>query len=212
MPKQFDLSVYLVTDRGLCRGRDLMETILAAVRGGVTLVQLREKQSETRDFVDLARELVKRLTPLGVALIINDRVDVAAASGAAGVHLGQTDMHPNDARTILGPDAIIGQSVDTVNEALAAEGLPVDYLGVGPVYATTTKDDAGPVLGPGGLVEFAERCKLPFVGIGGIGLDNAGPVIAAGAHGVAVVSAICAADEPETAARILARTVTIARG
>lgn len=209
---RFDLSVYLVTDRPLCGGRALIDVVAEAAAGGATLVQLREKEAGTREFVELARAVKKALAPLGVPLLVNDRLDVALACGADGVHVGQSDMHPSDARAILGPGAIIGLSVETPELARAARDLPVDYLGAGPVFPTATKVDAAPVLGLSGLGEVVELAGRPVVGIGGIGLANAVEVMQAGAHGVAVVSALCAASSPREAARELLRLVRAARG
>lgn len=210
-----DLAVYLVTDRALCRGRRLEDVVAQAVAGGVTVVQLREKQADTRDVLAQARALKALLTPLGVPLLINDRVDIALASGADGVHLGQSDMPVAEARRLLGPEALIGLSIDEPHlnpcQLDEAATLPVDYLGIGPVYATATKADAGPALGLETLRAILPRVPRPFVGIGGIGLDNAAGVVAAGAQGVAVVSAICAADDPQAAARQLRRAVEQAR-
>jgi len=210
--KRFDLSVYLVTDRPLCGGRALIDVVAEAAAGGATLVQLREKEAGTREFVELARAVKKALAPFGVPLLVNDRLDVALACGADGVHAGQKDMHPSDARAILGPDAIIGLSVETPELARAARDFPVDYLGAGPVFPTATKADAAPVLGLSGLGEVVGLAGRPVVGIGGIGPANAMEVLRAGAHGVAVVSALCAASSPREAARELLQLVRAARG
>lgn len=208
----FDLGVYLVTDRLACRGRDLLDVVSAAVAGGVTMVQLREKTATTREFVDLARALVSLLKPHNVPLLINDRLDVTLASGAAGVHVGQDDMYPADVRALLGPDAIIGLSVTGLGEVRASHGQPVDYLGAGPVFATSTKADAGAPQGVEGLAAMLTLAQAPVVGIGAITSANAGAVLAAGAKGVAVVSAICSAADPRTAAAELRRIVEAGRG
>ena len=202
-----DLSVYLVTNRPLCLGRDLEWVVAEAVAGGATMVQLREKDCPVREFVDLARSLAVLLRPLGVPLVINDRVDVALASGAAGVHLGQTDMRATDARRILGPDAIIGLSVENMHQAREAESLDVDYYGVSPIFATPTKTDTGSPWGLDGLAGLRAATSRPLEAIGAIGPDNAADVIRAGADGVAVVSAICSADSPRDAARALRQAV-----
>lgn len=208
----FDPAVYLVTDRGLARGRDLLEVVAAAVAGGAGMVQLREKHAGDREFLDLARALKALLAPAGVPLLVNDRVDVARAAGADGVHLGQSDLPPGLARAMLGPDALVGLSVETMEQAREAETLDVDYLGVSPVFATPTKADAGPAWGLDGLARLAARSRRVLVGIGGIGPGNAAEVICAGAHGVAVVSAICGADSPRDAAAALLAAVRKARG
>ncbi len=207
MRPQADLSVYLVTDQPLCQGRDLLQVIAEAVAGGVGLVQLREKHCDTRAFVELARQVKKLLDGLHVPLLINDRVDVALAVNAAGVHLGQTDMHYTDARALLGPDAIIGLSLDTRDQGIAAQDWDLDYLGIGPVFGTRTKADAGPAWGLAVLPELARISRHPIVAIGGITPENAAIPVQAGASGVAVVSAICSAPAPKTAAQALVRAV-----
>lgn len=207
----FDLGLYLVTDQAVLLGRDLFDVVGQAVAGGARLVQLREKQACTREFVELARGLVALVRPLGAQLVINDRVDVALAAKADGVHVGQDDMHPADVRSLLGPDKIIGLSVTGEDEARAAQGLPVDYLGAGPVFATTTKADAGQPQGLAGLARMAALAQVPVVGIGAITAANAAAVLAAGASGLAVVSAICAAPAPLAAARELRAIVDAAR-
>jgi len=212
MPRPaFDPAVYLVTDRGLTRGRDLLEVVAEAVAGGAGMVQLREKHADTREFLDLARALKALLAPSGVPLLVNDRVDVALAAGADGVHLGQSDLPVDLARAMLGPDALVGLSVETPEQAREAADLDVDYLGVSPVFATPTKTDAGPAWGLAGLSGLAAWSRQVLVGIGGIGPANAAQVIEAGAHGVAVVSAVCAADSPRAAAAALLRAVRQAR-
>lgn len=212
MPRALDLSVYLVTDRPLCLGRDLLDIVAQAVRGGATMVQLREKSASTREFVELARAVKALLAPLGVPLLINDRLDVALAAGADGLHVGQGDMHVLDARGLLGPEAILGLSTDTLEQALEAEGLPVDYYGVGPVFPTSTKTDfSHQPWGLDGLRALRPRISRPMVGIGGVGTANAAQIVASGADGVAVVSAICSAPSPEEAARALARAVAAGR-
>jgi thiamine-phosphate pyrophosphorylase len=198
-----DWRLYLVTDRALAGNRPLAWVVAEAVRGGVTAVQLREKDSSTRDFVEYGRALQAVLAPLGVPLIVNDRVDVALSLGADGVHLGQQDMDCETARRLLGPDAILGLSIETVEQARDAAALDVDYLGVGPVFPTATKSDAAPALGLAGLAEVRVLSRRPLVAIGGIGVANARQVLRAGADGIAVVSAICAAADPQRAAREL---------
>ena len=205
-----DWRLYLVTDRGLARGRSMASMVEAAVRGGVTAVQLREKSCCTRDFVQLGRELKKLLAPFQVPLIVNDRVDIALAIGADGVHLGQQDMDFESARRLMGPGAVTGLSIETIEQARAAAPLDVDYLGVGPVFATATKPDAAPALGLAGLAQVRAISRHPVVAIGGIGVENVRPAILFGADGAAVVSAICAADDPERAARELRQSIDAA--
>jgi len=200
-----DYTLYLVTDRDLSLGRSHVEVVAAAVKGGVSCVQLREKNLDSRDFVDEARKLKQLLDHHALPLIINDRVDVALASGADGVHLGQKDMLVADARRLLGDSAIIGVSAESVEDAIRAEEEGADYIGISPVYATATKTDTATPLGLSGIATIRKRIRLPLVGIGGIHAANVADVVAAGADGIAVISAIVAAPSPEKAARLLRR-------
>ena len=187
------LKLYLVTDRELSLGRSLEEVVAEAVRGGVTVVQLREKDASTGEFIELARRLMQLLKPLDIPLIINDRVDVALAVDADGVHIGQSDMSYEDARRLLGPDKIIGLSVENFEDIEAANALDVDYIGISPVYGTPTKTDTAEPFGLEGLRKAVQMSVHPTVAIGGMNASTIGEVIAAGADGVAVVSAICSA-------------------
>lgn len=207
-----DYGVYLVTDRTLCRGRALTDVVAAAVAGGVTVVQLREKHVDTREFVELARVLKGLLAPRGVPLLINDRADVALACGADGVHVGQGDMHTADVRALLGHTALVGLSVETMEQVREAEALDVDYLGVSPVFATSTKTDTASPWGLDGLARLRVATECTLVAIGGIGAANAEQVLRAGADGLAVVSALCAADDPQRAAEELRGAVRSVRG
>jgi thiamine-phosphate pyrophosphorylase len=207
----FDLGLYLVTDRAALLGRDLFDVVGRAVAGGARLVQLREKHAATREFVELARGLAALIQPLGARLVINDRVDVALAAGADGVHVGQDDMHPADVRVLVGPDRIVGLSVTGEDETRAARGLPVDYLGAGPIFATATKLDAGAAQGLEGLARMLALAEVPVVAIGGVTPANAAAVMATGVAGLAVVSALCAAADPQAAARELRAIVEAAR-
>ena len=202
-----DYSLYLVTDRGLARGRSTLEIVSAAVHGGVTVVQLREKDCSTRDFIEQALTIKAFLKDRGVPLMINDRLDVAQAVKADGVHLGQTDMPLKVAKKILGDSMIIGISAESQQDAVEAEKGGADYLGVSPIYATPTKSDTALPLGLEGLREIRKAVRLPLVGIGGLNRDNAAEVIRSGADGVAVVSAIVAADDPQTAADALKQII-----
>ncbi len=202
-----DYALYLVTDRGLSRGRNSLEIVEAAVRGGVTCVQLREKTCSTRDFINEAFAIKDILKTHAVPLIINDRLDVAQAVGADGVHLGQSDMPFKTAKAIVKDTMIIGISAESLEDAVEAENAGADYIGVSPIYATPTKTDTAPALGLEGLARIRERVNIPLVGIGGLNADNAGEVIRHGADGVAVVSAIVSADDPEEAARQLKEIV-----
>ena len=209
--KNIDYSLYLVTDRGLARGRSTLEIVSAAVKGGATVVQLREKNCSTREFIEQAMHIKDFLKTHSVPLVINDRVDVAQAVKADGVHLGQTDMPLEMAKGILGDTMIIGISTESVQDGIEAEKGGADYLGVSPIYATPTKTDTAPALGLEGLREIRRAVRLPLVGIGGLNQDNAAEVIRNGADGVAVVSAIVAADDPEVAARKLKQVIREAR-
>lgn len=195
-----DYSLYLVTDRSLSLGRSSEEIVVAAIRGGVTCVQLREKHCSTRKFIREARRLQPILHHSGIPLIINDRLDVALAIGADGVHLGQNDMHIGDARRLLGEKMIIGISAENLDDAIVAEQQGADYIGISPVFATDTKNDAAAPLGLEGIRRIRRAVNIPLVGIGGIHVGNVHEVQRAGADGVAVVSAIVSADCPETAA------------
>lgn len=198
------LKLYLVTDRELSCGRSLEEIVCEAVEGGVTMVQFREKDATTGEFVELGRRLMSVLKPLGVPLIINDRVDVALAVDADGVHIGQSDMPYEDARRLLGPDKIIGLSVENMNDLRKANELDVDYVGISPVYGTPTKTDTAEPFGLEGLRRAVGLSAHPTVAIGGMNASTIGEVFEAGADGVAVVSAICSAASPRQAAAELA--------
>jgi len=195
------LRLYLVTDQQALRGRSLTDVVLQAVQGGVTCVQLREKAASTRDFVALACALNALLKPSHVPLVINDRIDVALACGAQGVHLGQSDMPVAQARQLLPPEVFIGLSVESLDDVRRAAKESVDYLGVSPVFATPTKTDTAPPWGLEGLRQVRAMSDQPLVAIGGIHLHNAADVLEAGAHGLAVVSAICSAEDPRAAAQ-----------
>jgi thiamine-phosphate pyrophosphorylase len=201
MKPVFDLSLYVITDPLLCAERGVLETAVAAVRGGATMVQLRDKTANDDALIRQGRALKQALAGSGALLIVNDRIEVAAAVGADGVHVGQSDAAAETARRRLGPDAIVGLSVQTIEHALALEPDNVDYVGVGPVFATGTKPDHAAPLGLDGLAQVCAACVLPAVAIGGLTAAHSSAVLAAGARGLAVVSAICAAPDPEAAAR-----------
>jgi thiamine-phosphate pyrophosphorylase len=193
----------LVTDSALANGRSLAGIVAAAVNGGVTMVQLREKTASTRAFIEQARVLKRLLAPLHMPLLINDRIDVALAAGADGAHVGQQDMPVALARQLLGPAAIIGLSITELGQVRDRDVELADYLGVGPIFAQSTKLDATPPLGLGGLVAVRRASGKPIVAIGGISAANADAVRSAGADGIAVVSAIMGADDPMAAAAAL---------
>lgn len=209
-----DWSVYLVTAAENSGGRSTPEIVEAAIAGGVGVVQLREKGMPARERYELGKTLREVTREAGVPLIVNDRVDLARAVDADGVHLGDDDLPIHVAREELGEDAIVGRSVSFVEDAKSAEAAGADYLGVGAVYATNSKEDIlddeyG--VGPERVGAIADAVEIPIVGIGGVTADNAGPVVEAGADGVAVISAITAADDPEAATRTLRQAVERAR-
>jgi thiamine-phosphate pyrophosphorylase len=210
MQPPIDYSLYLVTDPPLARGRAIIDVVLRAVAGGVTVVQIREKDASAREYLELIRAIRPTLDAARVAWFANDRVDVALAAGVTGVHVGQQDMPCMDVRRLVGPDMIIGVSVSTPEEARRAEADGADYLGVSPVFATPTKTDTPEATGLDGLRAIRSATKLPLVAIGGIHVGNATEVVTAGADGIAVVSAIMSADDPEAAAREL--LVAVERG
>jgi thiamine-phosphate pyrophosphorylase len=199
--------LYLVTDRALCGGRPLEEVVRLAVQGGAACVQLREKDLSTREFVETASRIHDILLPAGVPLIINDRIDVALAVGAEGVHIGQGDMPYGTARRLLGPSAIIGLSVETWEDVEQARDLDVDYLGVSPVFPTPTKTDTRGAWGIEGLARIRAHVTHPLVAIGGLNRENAAAVVRAGADGIAVVSAVCSAPDPLAEARALSAII-----
>ena len=202
-----DYSLYLVTDRSLSKGRSNREIVESAVAGGVTCVQLREKHCGTREFIHEALALRPLLRDHNIPLIINDRLDVALAVAADGVHLGQSDMPIAMARQIAGRSLLIGISAESADDALKAEQEGADYIGISPVFSTPTKIDTAPPLGLEGVSKICGLVDIPLVGIGGINLDNAASVIGAGADGVAVVSAFVPAEDPTDATSMLIKMV-----
>lgn len=194
------LKLYLVTDRLLALGRPLGDVVADAVRGGVTMVQLREKECSSREFYELAVAMKSCLEPYGVPLIINDRVDIALACGADGVHIGQSDLPWDQVRRLMGEGSIVGLSVENMDDVIAANMADIDYIGISPVFPTSTKTDTAPALGIHGVEEISHASVHPSVGIGGLGVSNAADVIRAGADGVSVVSAIMSAPDPFKAA------------
>ncbi|QGK69109.1 thiamine phosphate synthase [Allosaccharopolyspora coralli] len=197
-----DWSLYLVTDTALCGHRGVVRTVREAVDGGVTVVQVRDPAATGRELYELVVSVHEALRGTGVPLLVNDRLDVALAAGADGVHLGQSDLPVEAARAVLGQQRVLGHSVSTSEEV---EAVPpeVDYLGVGPVVATPTKSDAADALGLDGLRDLTARTILPCVAIGGVHADNAAEIAATGVAGLCVVSEICAADDPRSAAATL---------
>ncbi len=204
------LALYLVADPEATR-RDLVADTIAALDGGVTAVQLRAKQLHDRELWELATRLRQDCQGRSVLFIVNDRLDLALAVGADGVHLGLHDLPLAAARRIAGPRVLIGASPQTIADAVEAREQGADYVGAGPVFVTGSKADAGEPIGLDGLHDRALAAAVPTVGIGGITAENAAAVIAAGAVGVSVISAILGADDPAAAAAVLASAVAIAR-
>lgn len=202
-----DLGLYAILDPAVAGERTLAD-LAGRIAGSVTLVQLRDKHATTRTMVDEARALRGVLKPAGVPFLINDRIDVALAAQADGVHVGQDDMPPADARRLLGENAIIGLSIKSVGQAEAAPLEYLDYVAIGGVFATSSKDNTAPPIGLAGLRDIlravrARRSGFPVCAIAGINEDNAADVIAAGADGVSVISALSLAPDPGRAARDL---------
>jgi len=208
---QRTLSLYLVTDRKLSGNRPLEQIVEEAVKGGVTIVQLREKDLDRNDFIREGQILKRLLKPYHVPLIINDNVEVAAACDADGVHIGQSDISAAEARRILGPDKIIGLSVENFDQVQQAQTFDIDYIAASPVYSTSTKKNTRTEFLPEGVKKMVRMSSMPVVGIGRMNIRTAGEVIMAGAEGVAVVSAIMGAADPRNAAEKLAEAVNSAK-
>ncbi|TVP49730.1 MAG: thiamine phosphate synthase [Halomonas sp.] len=202
----FDLSLYLVTDAALCRDYGLEKTVEAAVAGGVTIVQLRDKHASDEQMIVQAKRLKTVLSGSGVPLIINDRLKVALESYADGLHVGQSDTAVQEARIAMGQEAIIGLSINTLEQLQAVPVELLDYLGIGPVFATQSKQDHAQPIGFGGLAALVKACPLPNVAIGGLKAEHISAVKRAGANGLAVISAICGQQDPYQAARAFRRT------
>ena len=209
--KPFDLSVYLVLDPKLCAPRGMVETARAAVAGGATMVQLRDKAASTADMIATGRALQAALAGTGARLIVNDDVEAAVALSADGLHVGQGDAAADWARSRIGAKMILGVSVETAAAAQRVDAAMVDYVGVGPVFATPTKPDHSPPVGFDGLTHLVSAVPVPAVAIGGLNASHAAEVVAAGADGMAVVSAICSATDPGAAAQTIAKALEEAR-
>ena len=199
--KNLDLSLYLVTDKSDDEEK-FLNTIESAIKGGVSVVQIREKTADTLDFYRLALKVKEITEKYGVPLIINDRVDVALAVDADGVHVGQSDMPCDVTRNLVGDDKIVGVSAATIDEARKAQNDGADYIGTGAVFPTATKDDA-PKITKNDLKEIAESIEIPVVAIGGINHENASQLKDSGIAGLSVVSAIMSSDDPEKASKDL---------
>ena len=205
------LDLYVVTDSRLAGERGSLWTIEEAIAGGADVVQLREKDASTRELIEIGQALRDLTRKHRVLFIVNDRVDVALAIDADGVHVGQGDMPARLARKLVGPDRIVGVSATTLEEAVRASQDGADYLGVGPIYPTGTKPNAAPATGPGLITAAKRETGLPIVAIGGIGPANAAEVVAAGADGVAVISAIVGQVDPRAAASRIKEAVLRAK-
>ncbi|MBY5815923.1 thiamine phosphate synthase [Rhizobium leguminosarum] len=205
--KAFDLSLYLVLDPDLCAGIGMVETARLAVAGGATMVQLRDKHAGTIRMIETGRALKQALNGTGALLIVNDDVEAAIAIGADGLHIGQQDMDARKARAMVGAEMILGLSVESDALANAVDPDLVDYTGVGPVFATPTKADHKQPIGFDGLVRLVKASPVPSVAIGGLKADHVAQVFAAGAKGLAVVSAICGTPDPEAATRRIAAEI-----
>lgn len=203
----YNYSFYLVIDPEFCLYRNVYSLLEAALTAGVSMVQLRYKTDNAKEFFKMACKVKELTQKSSIPLIINDRVDIALACKADGVHLGQKDLPVLQAREILGQKAIIGLSASTLEHVRLAPSLPIDYIGLGPIFATSTKLDADESMGLKSLSEASKLSKLPIVAIGGINQNNALQVIAAGAAGIAVVSAICSAQDPAMAAHSLSDAI-----
>lgn len=207
MNRPLDLSLYLVTHRGSRSLEDFFRIILQSIEGGVKIVQLREKEASEREMISIGRQLHALLKPLGVPLIINDRVDVAYKIHADGVHLGQSDISATEARAILGEDALIGLSVETIEQAKASSDQKVDYIAVSPVFSSKTKTDCLTPLGLKGLKQICAISSHPVVAIGGVDLTNINDILDCGVSGAAVVSSIFNSPCPKTAALHLSKRI-----
>jgi thiamine-phosphate diphosphorylase len=198
-PSLNNFRLYLVTDSILNKGYSVLEQVELALLGGVKIIQIREKSLPVSDYITLAAEALQLTRAHNAFLIINDAVEVAKAVGADGIHLGQEDMPVKEARKMMGNDSVIGISVKTVDEARCAEEDGADYLAVNGVFPTATKEDLGYCAGLEGVTRIRQNTRLPVIGIGGITLHNCRSVIEAGAHGIAVVTAITMSDNiPQT--------------
>ena len=207
MRKNFNSILYFIADPSLCRGRAVEDVVAAALRGGVTMMQYRDKSQDKNEILQQAKILKKLCESCHIPFLINDHVDIAREIDADGVHLGQGDMDPAEARCLLGPDKIIGLTAFTEKQIGKVDPALIDYIGTGPVYPTKT-DKGKPVLGVQKFAELIQHATVPVVGIGGVTPENAPAVLDAGAAGVAVMRAISEADDPEAAARRLRQVLS----
>ncbi|GHV82800.1 thiamine-phosphate synthase [Spirochaetia bacterium] len=207
-----DLLLYLCTDRVLSLGRSITDVVEASIAGGVTMIQLREKNASTREFYKIALSVQKITLQKKIPLVINDRLDIALAVGADGLHIGQSDMPVDAARHLAGKKMFIGVSASTAVEAAAAEKGGADYIGAGPVFPTGSKSDAGTAIGLDGLKAICAAVRIPVAAIGGINAENAAEIIKQGAYGAAVISAILSQPDIHAASAKLKEELLRARG
>ncbi len=200
--------LHVLTDTVLQADFSHVELTELAIAGGADTIQFRQKSGNTREMIEVARHMQKLCSASDAVFIVNDRIDVAIAVGADGVHLGQDDFPIPLARELLGEDRIIGGSAATIDEARRCLSEGADYVGFGPVFPTTSKDDAGPVSGIDILKQVVEEIPLPIIAIGGVGAENTAEVLGAGARGIAVISAVCCQENPEQATRELYEALT----
>ncbi len=197
------LKLYLVTDPHLCATFGLLNTVNAAVKGGITMVQLRDKEASTNDRIGVGKELQKILKDTEIPLIINDDVEAALAIDADGIHIGQNDKSTIEIRGKVGKDKIVGLSCETIEDAKAADPALVDYIGISPVFPTPTKSDFNAYIGLDGISDIANATSLPSVAIGGLKREHCGKIFSSGCQGMAVVSAICGKDNPYMETKLL---------
>ena len=197
------LKLYLVTDPHLCATFGLLNTVNAAVKGGITMVQLRDKEASTNDRIGVGKELQKILKDTEIPLIINDDVEAALAIDADGIHIGQNDKSTVEIRGKVGKDKIVGLSCETIEDAKAADPALVDYIGISPVFPTPTKSDFNAYIGLDGISDIANATSLPSVAIGGLKREHCGKIFSSGCQGMAVVSAICGKDNPYIETKLL---------
>jgi thiamine-phosphate pyrophosphorylase len=200
--------LHVLTDTVLQTRFSHVELTRLAIKGGADTIQFRQKSGSTREMIEVAKQMKQLCAENGVTFIVNDRVDVAIAAKVDAVHLGQDDFTIPLARKLLGEDVIIGGSASTIEEARECLSEGADYVGFGPVYPTTSKDDASPVTGIPMLKQVVEAVPLPIIVIGGVSAENIPEVMRAGAHGIAVISAVCCQEDPEEATRALHRALS----
>lgn len=211
MKKPFDLSLYLVLDPDLCQQHSMLETACLAVAGGTTVIQVRHKRASTAERIALARSVKDTLRDTSALVVMNDDIDAAIEAGVDALHIGQRDVTPAVARARIGPQMILGLSVNSEHAAHAVDPTLVDYVGVGPVFATPTKPDHEQPIGFAGLARIVAASPVPAVAIGGLKQQHVNDVLASGASGMAVVSAICGTPDPRQAAQELWKRILAAR-